>query len=106
MTKKTENEKERTSTRPQKPKLIAQPDVLEGKYCNAAALGHTKREFVLDFVFRVHNEAHLVARIITSPPHAKNLLEALRHNIEQYEKQFGPIAKDTDVWSDLRPTRH
>jgi hypothetical protein len=106
MTKKTEDEKERTSTRPLRPNLIAQPEVLEGKYCNAAALGHTKREFVLDFVFRVHNEAHLVARIITSPPHAKNLLEALRYNIEQYEKQFGPIAKDTDVWSDLKPTRH
>jgi len=106
MTKKTENEKEKTSTKPRQPKLIAQPDVLEGKYCNAAALGHTKREFVLDFVFRVHNEAHLVGRIITSPAHAKNLLEALRHNIEQYEKQFGPISRDKDVWSDSKPTRH
>jgi hypothetical protein len=82
MANKTENGKKKSVDKPRQSRLIAEPHVLEGKYCNAAALSHTKREFVLDFIFQLGNEAHLVSRILTNPPHAKAILDALRRNVE------------------------
>jgi hypothetical protein len=107
MANKTENEKKKSVDKPRQSRLIAEPHVLEGKYCNGAALSHTKREFVLDFIFQLGNEAHLVSRILTNPPHAKAILDALRRNVEQYEKKFGLISTESDdLWQGSKQTRH
>ena len=65
----------------------------EGIYSNLAIITHSPAEFVVDFtrVLPGIPKAKVLARIITTPQHAKLLLNALRENIEKYEKSFGEI---------------
>jgi len=65
----------------------------EGIYSNLAIITHSPAEFVVDFtrVLPGIPKAKVHARIITTPQHAKLLLNALRENIEKYEKTFGEI---------------
>jgi len=65
----------------------------EGIYSNLAIITHSPAEFVVDFtrVLPGVPKAKVFARIITTPQHAKLLLNALRENIEKYEKSFGEI---------------
>ena len=65
----------------------------EGIYSNLAILTHSPAEFVIDFtrVLPGAPKAKVLARIITTPQHAKLLLNALKDNIEKYERTFGEI---------------
>lgn len=69
----------------------ASPEMLKGTYCNIATIKHTPREFLMDFIWGVENQHSLVARVITSAAHAKEISEALAKNITQYEKRYGEI---------------
>lgn len=92
MAKKTKSQDDRIpSYEPKTAQVIAKEDVLKGLYCNMANVYHSKYEFVMDFISRFPNEAHLVSRIITNPPHAKALLKALQDNVTRYEQQHGII---------------
>ena len=75
--------------------ISAPADKAAGAYCNVAAIRHSQSEFVLDFVFRLGKEGHLVSRVITNPRHAKALLAALQENIEKYEAKFGALAPES-----------
>ncbi len=75
-------------------RISASSEKASGEYCNAAAIRHSRSEFILDFVFRFGNEGHLVSRVVTNPQHAKALLVALQDNIDKYEKKFGPLAAE------------
>jgi len=65
----------------------------EGIYSNLAIITHSPAEFVIDFTRVVPgvNTAKVLARIITTPQHAKMLLNALKENIDKYEANFGEI---------------
>ena len=65
----------------------------EGIYSNLAIITHSPAEFVIDFtrVLPGVPKAKVHARIITTPQHAKLLLNALRENIDKFEKSFGEI---------------
>jgi hypothetical protein len=65
----------------------------EGIYSNLAIITHSPAEFVIDFtrVLPGVPKAKVHARIITTPQHAKLLMNALKENIEKYEKSFGEI---------------
>ena len=65
----------------------------EGIYSNLAIITHSPAEFVIDFtrVLPGVPKAKVFARIITTPQHAKLLLNALSENIEKFEKTFGEI---------------
>ena len=65
----------------------------EGIYSNLAIITHSPAEFVIDFtrVLPGIPKARVHARIITTPQHAKLLLNALKENIEKYEKTFGEV---------------
>ena len=65
----------------------------EGIYSNLAIITHSPAEFVVDFtrVLPGVPKARVQARIIMTPRHAKLLLNALRDNIEKFERQFGEI---------------
>lgn len=69
------------------------PDVASGHYANLAAIVHTPVEFFLDFIAMTPNmpKAKVQSRIIMTPENVKNLLYALRDNIQKYESVFGPI---------------
>ena len=65
----------------------------EGIYSNLAIITHSPAEFVIDFtrVLPGVPKAKVHARIITTPQHAKLLMNALADNIQKYEKTFGEI---------------
>jgi hypothetical protein len=65
----------------------------EGIYSNLAIITHSPAEFVIDFtrVLPGVPKAKVFSRIITTPQHAKLLLNALNDNIQKYEKTFGEI---------------
>lgn len=77
------------------------PDALvSGTYANAMMVSHTKEEFILDFanLFPHQGAGAVVARVLTSPGHAKRIMAALTDNLKKYEAQFGQIeeSKATD----------
>ena len=74
-------------------KIELTPEVASGHYSNLAVISHSGNEFYLDFISVAPNmpQAKVQSRIIMSPENAKQLLFALRGNIERYENSFGVI---------------
>lgn len=73
--------------------------VATGVYVNFANIIHNPAEFVLDFGRIVPGRAdvRILTRVLTTPFHAKQLLNALAQNVALYEKTFGPIRTEYDV---------
>lgn len=71
--------------------IKAQDEVLKGVYANNMQVGHTKEEFIFDFINLFPPQGMLTARIIMSPGHTKRVLKALAENVKKYESQFGKI---------------
>jgi hypothetical protein len=69
------------------------PASLEPAYSNFALITHSPSEFVLDFAQIMPQVPHarVVARVVTTPVHAKLLLRALAENVGRFETQFGVI---------------
>lgn len=76
-------------------KIELTPEVATGHYSNLAVISHSGQEFYLDFVAMAPNmpQAKVVSRIIMTPENAKNLLFALRDNVNKYEQTFGEITR-------------
>ena len=74
------------------------PEVAPGAYANLTLVNHTETEFVLDFIFiqPLQPQATVRSRIISSPKHAKRLLQALQENISRYEARWGTIDAGID----------
>lgn len=72
--------------------------VAQGAYCNFAIVNHSDAEFVLDFIYLqpMQPKAKVRSRIITTPKHAKKLMNALSENIKRFEEKFGAIPEDTE----------
>ncbi len=66
---------------------------MKGSYANMMSVGHSKEEFVLDFmnIYPVQRAGIVNARVIVSPGHMKRIMNALKDNLEKYEKSFGKI---------------
>ena len=73
--------------------------VASGVYANFANIIHNPAEFVLDFARAVpgRNDVRILSRVMMTPTHAKQLLNALAQNIALYEKSFGPIRVDFEA---------
>ena len=58
-------------------------------------IAHSPTEFFIDFIAMAPNmpQAKVQSRIIMSPENAKQLLFALRENVERYENTFGVIER-------------
>jgi hypothetical protein len=68
------------------------PAMEGGAYANAATFIHSADEFVFDFVFVLPGDKRkVVARVVTSPAHAKQMSEALRGNLARFESAYGEI---------------
>ena len=92
----------------QDPKSEPQPSTLQfsiddsvanGVYANFANIIHNPAEFVLDFgrVVPGRNDVRVLSRVLTTPVHAKQLLNALAQNVALYEKTFGAIRTDFEA---------
>jgi hypothetical protein len=70
-------------------------EVAQGVYSNLAVITHSSAEFVLDFVRVMPGvpKAEVKSRIILTPEHAKRFFNALKDNLEKFEKMHGPIKK-------------
>jgi len=66
-------------------------DVLKGVYANALQIGHTKEEFILDFMNLLPPQGIAVSRVFLNPGHMKRILAALQENLKKYEDQFGKV---------------
>ena len=76
-------------------KIDLTPEVANGHYANLAVISHSASEFFLDFIAVAPNmpQAKVQSRIIMTPENAKNLLFALRDNLQKYESTFGEIER-------------
>jgi hypothetical protein len=73
-------------------KLHIPPD-LQAIYANLLLMSFTRNEFVLDFAqfLPPATRANVQSRVVTSPQHAKAMLQLLQRNIQRYEAQHGTI---------------
>ena len=62
-------------------------------YANYLVVGHNAFEFVIDFgqMYEGSDEAQMHTRIVTTPVHAKAMLETLRTAINGFETTHGSI---------------
>ena len=69
-------------------------EIAAGQYINMVVVNHNDSEFVLDCIYVQPQapKAKVQARLITSPRHAKRLLQALQQNVSSYEKRYGLIS--------------
>ena len=80
-------------------------EVAQGIYSNLAIISHSSSEFVLDFIRVVPGvpKAKVKSRIILTPDHAKRLMDALKDNIEKFEKMNGPVSVNNENIGFLPP---
>jgi hypothetical protein len=73
--------------------------VANGVYANFANIIHNPAEFVIDFGRAVpgRNDVRVLSRVLLTPVHVKQLLNALTQNVALYEKSFGIIRTDFET---------
>ena len=80
---------------PQQPTIRITLDdaVSQGEYVNFANIIHSPSEFVIDLGRMVPGRADvkIYSRVIMTPLHAKQFLQALVQNISMFEQKFGEI---------------
>jgi hypothetical protein len=80
-------------------------NVARGIYTNLALITHSETELLIDFLFLQPQtpKTKVLARIITSPVHAKRFLAALQDNVAKYEARFGTINAGETAAPQARP---
>ncbi|MFA6919352.1 MAG: DUF3467 domain-containing protein [Patescibacteria group bacterium] len=68
-------------------------NLIGGEYANAMQISHNKEEFIMSFFNVVPPGGRVVARVISSPGHLKNMIFALQDNLKKYEAQFGSVTQ-------------
>ena len=81
---------------PQQLRITIDDAISQGEYINFANIIHSPSEFVVDLgrVVPGKTDVKVYSRVIMTPLHAKQLLEALAHNISLFEQKFGEIRID------------
>jgi len=80
-------------------RITLDDDVAQGEYVNFANIIHSPSEFVIDLgrVVPGRNDVKIYSRVILTPLHAKQFLEALAHNLALFEQKFGEIRGDPSI---------
>ena len=83
-------------TEPQQLRVTIDEKTAEGEYVNFANIIHSPSEFVIDLgrVVPGKSDVKVYSRVIMTPLHAKQLLEALAQNIAIFEQKYGEIRAD------------
>jgi hypothetical protein len=78
---------------PQTIRISLDDQTAQGQYVNFANIIHSPSEFVIDLgrIVPGRNDVKVYSRVIMTPLHAKQLLEALAQNISLFEQKFGEI---------------
>jgi hypothetical protein len=87
-------------------RIILDDQIAQGEYVNFANIIHSQSEFVLDLgrVVPGRTDVKVYSRVILTPLHAKQLLEALGHNIGLFEQKFGEIRADANIQFSNEPS--
>ena len=74
-------------------RITLDDNVAQGEYINFANIIHSPSEFVVDLgrVVPGRPDVKIYSRVIMTPLHAKQLLDALAQNISLFEQKFGEI---------------
>lgn len=82
-------------------RIVLDENIAQGEYVNFANIIHSQSEFVLDLgrVVPGRTDVKIYSRVILTPLHAKQLLDALAHNLALFEKKFGSIQGDPTQYS-------
>ena len=92
---KTDENKDQKQTKKMQRRITFEiaPEVEKGSYMNQVVMGHSAKEFIIDFGLLTPpgNKIKIVSRIITNPIDAKILAKVLTENIAIFEKKFGKI---------------
>jgi hypothetical protein len=85
-----------SDSKPVSVKVTIDDATADGQYVNFANILHNPTEFVIDFgrVVPGRPDVKVMARVLTTPYHAKQLARALQQNIEIYERNYGEIRAD------------
>ena len=88
-----------TEGKPVPVKVTIDESTAQGHYVNFANILHNPTEFVLDFgrVVPGRADVKVLCRVLTTPYHAKQLLRALKENVELYERAYGEIRSEFPV---------
>jgi len=65
--------------------------VMAGQYATGVLVGHTREEFILDFVVGFPPTPVVTARVLVSPRHVRRIANALEARLRMYEDSFGPL---------------
>jgi hypothetical protein len=78
---------------PQTIRITLDENIAQGEYVNFANIIHSPSEFVVDLgrIMPGRSDVKVYSRIIMTPLHAKQLLQALAQNIAIFEQKFGEI---------------
>ncbi|HEV8661437.1 MAG TPA: DUF3467 domain-containing protein [Thermoanaerobaculia bacterium] len=81
---------------PQTIRIELDDQTAQGQYVNFANIIHSPSEFVIDLgrIVPGRTDVKVYSRVIMTPLHAKQLLEALAQNISLFEQKFGEIRVD------------
>lgn len=82
---------EQTENKEQQLQVKISDEVLKGAYANMVQIGHTREEFILDFMNLFPPSGIVTARVIVSPGHLKRIAQAMNDNLKKYETQYGKI---------------
>jgi hypothetical protein len=77
-------------------RITLDDNIAQGDYVNFANIIHSPSEFVIDLgrMMPGRTDVKIYSRVIMTPLHAKQLLEALAQNISLFEQKFGEIRVD------------
>jgi len=84
---------------PQTIRIVLDENVAQGQYVNFANIIHSQSEFVIDLgrVVPGRDDVKIYSRVILTPLHAKQFLEALGHNLALFEQKYGEVRGDGAV---------
>src|SRR5437660_2233737 len=92
---------------PQTIRITLDENIAQGEYVNFANIIHSPSEFVIDLgrIMPGRTDVKVYSRVIMTPLHAKQLLQALAQNIAIFEQKFGEIRIDgASVFSSNEPS--
>jgi hypothetical protein len=78
-------------------RITLDDNIAQGEYVNFANIIHSQAEFVMDLgrIVPGRPDVKIYSRVILTPLHAKQFLEALAANITIFEQKFGEIRGDS-----------
>jgi hypothetical protein len=77
-------------------RIVLDDETAQGQYINFANIIHSPSEFVIDLgrMMPGRPDVKVYSRVIMTPLHAKQLLDALATNVSLFEQKFGEIRVD------------